>query len=273
MNLIPSNKNFFNAFKSPANNTVDGKHYGVSLQFGPNVLMVQHEEGTKAPNSWSAIYDAKNKGKITIPDNPIQIADAALYLSKCKPSLGITDPYELTKAQLAAAVALLKQQRPLVKKYWGLASDQIDLFKNGGSTIGASWPYQVNTLKAAKVPVAGVDPKEGVTGWLDTWMLSSKAKHPNCAYKWMQYITSRSAQAQQAIYFGETPVNKKACAVMDMLAKGSCAQYFGQRARELLHVDQVLEDADRRLRQRQEELHGPQGLDDSLDSDQGLDGR
>jgi hypothetical protein len=58
-------------------------------------------------------------------------------------------------------VKLLKQQRPLVKKYWGLASDQIDLFKNGGSSIGASWPYQVNTLKAAKVPVVGRDPEGG----------------------------------------------------------------------------------------------------------------
>ena len=62
----------------------------------------------KKPTSWGAIYDPKNKGKITIPDNPIQIADAALYLSKTKPSLGIKDPYELTKAQLDAAVALLK---------------------------------------------------------------------------------------------------------------------------------------------------------------------
>jgi len=156
---------------------------------------------------------------------PIQIADAALYLSKTKPALGIKDPYELTKAQLDAAVALLKSQRPLVKKYWGLASDQIDLFKNGGSTIGASWPYQVNTLKAAKVPVASSIPKEGVTGWLDTWMLSSKAKHPNCAYLWMQYISTPKPQAQQAIYFGETPVNKKACKIMDSLSKGSCAQY------------------------------------------------
>ena len=42
----------------------------------------------KAPTSWAAIYDPKNKGKITIPDNPIQIADAALYLSKTKPASG-----------------------------------------------------------------------------------------------------------------------------------------------------------------------------------------
>jgi putative spermidine/putrescine transport system substrate-binding protein len=172
VNLIPSYKDFFGAFKSPQNNTVGGKHYGISLQFGPNVLMYNTKSFAKKPTSWAAIYDPANKGKITIPDNPIQIADAALYLSKTKPALGIKDPYELTRTQLSAAVALLKQQRPLVKKYWGLASDQIDLFKNGGSTIGASWPYQVNTLKAAKVPVASVHPKEGVTGWLDTWMLS-----------------------------------------------------------------------------------------------------
>ena len=39
-----------------------------------------------------------------MPDNPIQIADAALYLSKSKPSLGIKDPYELNSTQFNAAV-------------------------------------------------------------------------------------------------------------------------------------------------------------------------
>jgi putative spermidine/putrescine transport system substrate-binding protein len=223
--LIPSYKDFFNAFKSPPNNTVDGKHYGVSLQFGTNVLMYNKKAFPKKPTSWGAIYDPANRGKITIPDNPIQIADAAYYLAKKQPSLGIRDPYELNKRQFDATVKLLKQQRPLVKKYWALASDQIDLFKNGGSTIGASWPYQVNTLQAAGVPVASVIPREGVTGWSDTWMLSSKAKHPNCAYRWMQWITTPKVQAQQAVYFGETPVNKKACAWMNKLSRGSCAKY------------------------------------------------
>ena len=64
----------------------------------------------KKPTSWSVIYDPKNKGKITVPDNPIQIADAALYLSKTQPSLGIKDPYELDQKQLDAAVALLKKK-------------------------------------------------------------------------------------------------------------------------------------------------------------------
>ena len=229
VSLIPSYKDFFSAFKSPPNNTVGGKHYGVSVQFGPNVLLYNTQKVKPKPTSWSAIYSPKYKGQITIPDNPIQIADAALYLSKTRPGLGIRDPYELTKVQLAAVVTLLKHQRPLVKKYWGLASDQIDLFKNGASTIGASWPYMLNALRAAKVPVAAVIPREGATGWSDTYMMSSKAKHPNCAMRWMQWITTPKVQAQQAIYFGETPVNKKACVWMNRLSKGSCAQYSANR--------------------------------------------
>src|SRR5947207_1959799 len=190
VNLIPSWKDFISIFKSPAHNTVDGDHYGVSVQWGPNTLLYNTKQVKPAPSSWGAIYSSKYKGKITVPDNPIQIADAALYLSKSKPSLGIKDPYELTKSQLDAAIGLLKEQRPLVKKYWGLASDEISLFKNGDAVIGASWPYTTGSLVSAKVPVKEVIPREGATGWLDTWMLSKKAKHPNCAYAWYTYISS-----------------------------------------------------------------------------------
>jgi putative spermidine/putrescine transport system substrate-binding protein len=222
---IPDFKNFYATFKSPPNNTIGGKHYGISLQWGPNTLLYNTTKVKPAPTSWSALYSSKFKGKITVPDNPIQIADAALYLMKTKPALGIKDPYELNSAQFNAAVNLLKQQRPFVKKYWALASDEISLFKNGDVVLGASWPYQTNTLKADKVPVKDLIPKEGATGWLDTWMLSAKAKHPTCAMMWMAWVSTPKVQAQQAVYFGETPVNKLACAQMDKLSKGSCAQY------------------------------------------------
>jgi putative spermidine/putrescine transport system substrate-binding protein len=223
--LIPDFKNFIPALKSPSHNTVKGVHYGISLQWGPNTLLYNTKKVKPAPTSWSALYSSKYKGKVTIPDNPIQIADAALYLSKTKPNLGIKDPYELNQAQFKAAVDLLKKQHALVRKYWVTAGDEIDLFKNGSATIGASWPYQTNTLQAAKAPVKDLIPKEGATGWADTWMISTKAKHPNCAVKWIQWVSTPKVQAQQAIYFGETPANTKACVIMDKLSKGACAQY------------------------------------------------
>jgi len=223
--LIPDFNNFQTYFKAPPYNTILGVHYGISLQWGPNTLLYSTKKFPTAPTSWSVIYDTANKGLVTVPDNPIQIADAALYLSKTQPNLGIKDPYELTQKQFDAAVALLKQQRPLIKKYWGLASDEITLFQNGDVTVGAAWPFQTIQLKAAGAAVADTIPTEGATGWADTWMLATKAPHPNCAYLWTKWVSTPKVQAMQALSFGETPVNTKACAEMETLQAGSCAQY------------------------------------------------
>jgi putative spermidine/putrescine transport system substrate-binding protein len=223
--LIPDFQNFQDYFKSPSYNTINGIHYGISLQWGPNVLMYNTTKFAVKPTSWGVLYDPQYTGLITVYDNAITIADAALYLMASKPDLGIKDPYELTQKQFDAAVALLKLQRPLVKKYWPSAGDEINLFSSGDAMVGAAWPYQTNTLKAAKKPVADTIPTEGATGWGDTWMLATNAPHPNCAYLWTKWVSTPQVQAEQALSFGETPVNTKACAVMETLSPGSCAQY------------------------------------------------
>jgi len=227
--LIPSWTQFRPFLKAPSFNTINGVHYGVSLQFGPNVLLYSTKTFPKAPSSWSVLYNSKYKGKITVPNNPIQIADAALYLEHSKPSLGITDPYELTQKQFNATIALLTAQKPLIAKYWNLASDEINLFQSKTVVAGAAWPYQTNTLKGNKAAVADTIPSEGATGWADTWMLATKAPHPNCAYKWMQWVSTPTVQAQQAISFGETPANSLACPIMNKLQAGSCAGYHADQ--------------------------------------------
>jgi putative spermidine/putrescine transport system substrate-binding protein len=225
MSLIPSWNQFFPAFKAPPFNTVNGVHYGVSLQWGPNVLLYSKKAFPTPPTSWSVVYSTKNAGKISIYDSPIYIADAALYLRVHQPSLGITDPYELTQPQFQAAVNLLKTQHPLVKQYWTSAPSQISAYANGDVTVGTSWPYQVGALTGQHVQIGAVIPSEGATGWADTWMLAARAPHPNCAYMWMRYISTPKVQAEQAVSYGETPDNSQACAYMNQIAKGSCAQY------------------------------------------------
>jgi putative spermidine/putrescine transport system substrate-binding protein len=225
INLIPAWKQFFPVFQSPAFNTVNGVHYGVSLQWGPNVLMYSKKAFPSPPTSWGVLYSKKYAGKISVYDGPIYIADAALYLKAHDPSLGITDPYELTQPQFQAAVNLLKGQHPLVKQYWSSAPAQISAFANGDVTVGASWPYQVLQLMGHHFPIGSVIPKEGATGWADTWMLAARAPHPNCAYMWMRYISTPKVQAEQALSFGETPDNTLACGYMNQMSKGSCALY------------------------------------------------
>jgi putative spermidine/putrescine transport system substrate-binding protein len=225
ISLIPSWKELQPFLQNPSFNTIAGKHYGVSFEFGPNELLYSTKTFKTPPTSWSVLYDKKYAGEITVPDNPIQIADAALYLSKTDPKLGITDPYELTQPQFNATVALLKQEHPLIKKYWDLASQEISLFQTGTTVAGAAWPYQTSTLLAAHAPVAATIPVQGATGWADTWMLAAKAPHPNCAYKWMAYMTTPKVQAEDAVSYGETPGNKLACPIMNSISKGSCAAY------------------------------------------------
>jgi putative spermidine/putrescine transport system substrate-binding protein len=225
VDLIPQWKNFIPIFKGPAHNTVDGVHYGVSLQWGPNVLLYRTDKIKTPIDNWGALYDPKYKGQITVPNNPIQIADAAFYLMHSKPDLGIKDPYELTKKQFDATIALLKRQRPLVKLYWNYDTDGRAAFANGDVSLGAIWPVDTLALQAKKVPVKEVIPSDGATGWADTWMLAKKAPHPNCAYLWMKYVSTPQVQAQQALVFGETPVNPKACPYMNKIQAGSCAKY------------------------------------------------
>jgi putative spermidine/putrescine transport system substrate-binding protein len=56
-------------------------------------------------------------------------------------------------------------------------------------------------------------------------MLSAHAKHPNCAYMWLRWISTPKVQAEQALSFEETPANAKACSWMNKMQKGSCAAY------------------------------------------------
>lgn len=223
--LIPDYANFQTYFKNPPYNTINGVHYGISLQWGANALMYNTQKFPNAPTSWSIVYDPTNSGLVTVPDNPMQIADAALYLSKAQPSLGIKDPYELTPTQFDATVNLLKRQRQLVKQYWVLKADEIDSFETGSVFVGLGAPFQTIQINHSGVPVAETIPQEGATGWGDTWMLATKAPHPNCAYLWTAYVSTARVQAQQALLFGETPVNPKACAEMEAMQPGSCGQF------------------------------------------------
>jgi putative spermidine/putrescine transport system substrate-binding protein len=225
VNLLPQFRNFVRPLQAPAHNTVEGVHYGLSLLWGPNTLLYDTTKVKPAPRSWAAIYDPRYRGRITVPDNPIQIADAALFLSKRRPGLKIADPYELDGLQFAAVLGLLRKQRPLVRRYWTSASDEINLFKRGRTWLGPAWHYQTARLVAAKEPVRELIPSEGVTAWADSWLLSARATHPNCAYRWLRWVSSPRVQAQQAVFFGATPANRLACRYMDLIERGSCASY------------------------------------------------
>ena len=219
VNKIPSYGTVDPRLQSAAWHTVDGKHYGVPYQWGPNVLMYNTDAfGGVAPTSWNVVFEEQtladgksNKDRVQAYSGPIYIADAALYLKAHNPDLGITDPYELNETQFTAALELLRQQRQITPKYWGDYLVQIEDFKTEGFVASSSWPLQVNLLQADGSPIASVIPSEGATGWADTTMMAANAPHPNCAYLWLEHSIDPKVQGDVASWFGSNPSVPAAC--------------------------------------------------------------
>jgi putative spermidine/putrescine transport system substrate-binding protein len=211
--LIPNYADVAEGLKNQDYNSQNGHPYGVAHGRGWNVLAWRSDVVKPTPDSWSVVWNANNpnKGKISIYDDSIFIADAAVYLKATQPDLGIDNPYQLNEEQFNAAVDLLKTLKPNVGEWWGDYAKQIQSYANKDVVVGTTWPYQVNILKGDKKPVESTKPKEGTTGWSDTWMIYSKAAHPNCMYLWMNYIISPQANAKVDEWFGEAPSNPKAC--------------------------------------------------------------
>jgi putative spermidine/putrescine transport system substrate-binding protein len=217
--LIPSWSTIDERLQNAPWHTVGGVHYGTPYVWGANVLMYNTDAfKDQAPTSWNVVFEEQtlpdgksNKGRVQAYDGPIYVADAALYLMKHKPELGIKDPYELNEDQYKAALDLLRVQRTLVGRYWHDAMIQIDDFKNEGVVASGSWPFQVNLMKAEGAKIASTFPEEGVTGWADTTMLHADSEHPNCAYMWMEHSLSQKVQGDVSAWFGTVPSVPAAC--------------------------------------------------------------
>ncbi len=227
LSLVPGYATVDTRLQNAAWHTVAGVHYGVPYTWGPNLLLYNTKVFAKAPTSWSVVFEATvlpdgkpNKGRIQEYFGPIHIASAALYLKSARPALGIEDPYELNETQYAAVLDLLRQQHPLIHRYWNDANVQVQDFTTEGIVASDSWPFQVNTLVDNHQPVGSVIPKEGVTGWADTTMIATSAAHPNCAYRWLEYSLKPEVQAAVSAWFGANPVVAQACKVGALLPEG-----------------------------------------------------
>ncbi len=227
--LIPSYANIDPRLQKAPWHFVNGKNFGVPYQWGSNLLAYSSSVFKTPPKSWEVVFvpmqlpDGKsNQGRVQAFDGAIYIADAALYLMSSKPELGIKDPYALDEKQYQAVLELLREQRKLVGRYWHDARVQIDDFRNATVAASSSWAFQVNFLRSEGKPISSVVPKEGATGWADTTMMHVNAKHPNCAYLWLEHSLDPKVQGDLAARFGSVPVVPSACKGNKLLGDKGC---------------------------------------------------
>lgn len=181
----------------------DGKVYGIPYLWGVN--QVVHEGD--GPGGPAALYGA---APAAIRNSPLSIADAALALGRTRPELKAEDPFQLTPAQLDAAVKLLAEGDGPDRVYWDGSLELVRALSGGPVRIAQALPYHLDLFRRAGRPMkaqAGVP----VTGWVDSWMLAARPASPNCAYRWLNWVSSASAQRPAAAWTGLAPANPEAC--------------------------------------------------------------
>ena len=105
--LIPSWNTVDPRLQNGAWHTVNGHHYGVPYQWGPNVLMYNTKVFKDPPKSWNVVFEEmtlpdgkSNKGRVQAYYGPIYIADAALYLKAHAPNWASPIPMSSTRSSL-----------------------------------------------------------------------------------------------------------------------------------------------------------------------------
>jgi putative spermidine/putrescine transport system substrate-binding protein len=185
-----------------------------------------------APDTWTSLFSPSSakaySGKIAVPQAPVTLALAALYLKSSRPALGITDPFELTSSQLAAAQHAVEAVRPDIGTYWHTDSAVIGQLGDGQDVLGAVLTHQINEMTRAGLPTAGVPALTQAAGSgtavadLDSWLVTSHGPNSSCTYKWLSWMTSDYVQERASAFTNAAPVAPAACAGP---AAENCAAY------------------------------------------------
>lgn len=199
---------------------LDDKVYMVPYYWG-GTIMARQTEVVKGPvDSWAALWDPANKGKVGLLDQAAEAyARMALYAG-----FDISDYSEesLDRAREAALELI-----PNVKTYWSTGTDILQHLSRGEVGLTDVFDGTARDLIKKQKPVEIVFPREGVRGWIDGPGIVKDAPHPNAAYAWINYVSRPEIGAQLAEEFSFTPANAKAFDRLD------------QSTRDLLRADET----------------------------------
>lgn len=174
--------------------------YSIPLAYGSAGFSVNRDEYSGPVDSWSVFFEPAEelKGKIAnlaAPDEVVSAAQLYLGIEFCS-----EDPSEMKKV-----FDLLLAQKESVATY---SSDNIENRLGGGEVAMHFW-WDGNTLRTrndgANVEYAA--PKEGLVGWMDSFVVPNGAANLDNAKKFIDFMsTPENATIQYNYYAHSSPV-------------------------------------------------------------------
>ncbi|MEN5239777.1 MULTISPECIES: extracellular solute-binding protein [Pseudomonas] len=183
---------------------------------------------------------------ISMIDSPDEVLAVVLhYLGR--------EPRSAKREDLAAASELLKGIRPYVKK---LQSQPVTELVN--QNICLSLGYSGDVIQAQRTAEAAgkaIDfqyrvPREGTTVWMDTMAIPADAKHPEYAYRFINFVMRPENMAAISSTTGYPTASAKARPLVDPRLRDNPDIYLNEAAYARLIPGKDIPQADMRARMR-----------------------
>jgi putative spermidine/putrescine transport system substrate-binding protein len=218
---VPNYAHVYPALKRLPQNLDQGQVIGIPHGRAPELLLWRTDVVRPAPTSWSVLYDHRYSGRIGLYDAAVELATTATHL-------GLRTPYELDHAQFSRVVRAAALQSTDAGFYWQDTTNALAAYTGGNAVVGEATPRLAALLRADSVPVATSVPA-GSPARSASWMLLAGARHPDCMYRWLNYILTPKANAASARYLHEAPAAPAACAYMNCAAVHASDERYWSR--------------------------------------------
>jgi spermidine/putrescine transport system substrate-binding protein len=174
-----------------------GKQYMIPWDWGYGSLTYRTDKVAAADaTGWELAWNPKYAGKVSL------WSGASTNFEVAALKLGLPKMDDLTDAQLEQAKQELIKQKPLNKFYWDSEYSQMQpAIKSGTAWIAYSWQDTLVSMKAAKVPVAFLDPSQGRLSWFCGFMLGKDTPNYYHAHEYVESFVNKAACAQMTNAF------------------------------------------------------------------------
>jgi spermidine/putrescine transport system substrate-binding protein len=205
LSLIPNVANLFPEWQNPSYDP--GNAHSVPYFWWTTGVAYLDDKVKTTLTSWDALWDPQWKGHMSMLDDYRECFSAALI------KLGF-DINTVDEGQLDQALALLEQQKPLLRTY---TTDDIGQLSTGDAWVMHAWGADVHQVRAdnPNLKVTYFIPVEGAVRGSDTMVLLAGAKHPIAAHLFINYMLDPQVAANNTNFTGYMGPNQAAQQYMD----------------------------------------------------------
>ena len=165
-----------------------GKQYGIPDDWGFDAVLYRSDKVHPKAKSWGLLFDDRYKGKIAWFDDLEMLVTAGLYL-------GHPRPWRQSDAELKKSQDFLIKKKKLARLIWSSETNLWEAFGSGDIWIAYAWPNDWVQMKAKKLKVVYMRPKEKPVAWVGMFMLLKGTPRPKLAHSYVNaWSSKRSGQ-------------------------------------------------------------------------------